>query len=59
VPQAAAQDALTRGDRAGACGTLADFLGLVRAQSGKSIPAAQAQQFLTEAGGIRTQLGCR
>jgi hypothetical protein len=54
----AAQAALTAGDGAGACGTLADFVALVQAQAGKSIDATTAQQLTAAATGIRSQLGC-
>jgi hypothetical protein len=50
--------ALAAGDPAGACAALADFVAHVRAQAGKAIPAAQAQQLVAAATRIRTQLGC-
>jgi len=55
---AAAQAALAAGDRAGACGTLGDFLNLVQAQAGKAIPPATAAALGADAARVQTALGC-
>jgi hypothetical protein len=46
------------GNMAGACGALADFLNEVRAQSGKKLTEAQAQQVTAAANDIRRLIGC-
>lgn len=55
---ATAQSQLAAGDTAGSCATLADFLNLVRAQTGKKIPADTAAQLTADATRIRGVLGC-
>ena len=55
----AALSAAQAGDTATACGVLREFLNEVRAQNGKMLTAAQAQQFTADATRIRTVLGCR
>jgi len=42
-----------------ACGSLTDFAGLAQAQSGKGLPAATAQQFVTDATRIKAVIGCK
>jgi hypothetical protein len=54
----AAQTALQAGDGPGACSKLGDFIAHVRAQSGKKIPAGQAQQLTATATRIRAVIGC-
>jgi YVTN family beta-propeller protein len=50
--------AVRAGDTATACGELQGFLNEVRAQAGKKLTLAQAQQLTTEATSIRTLLNC-
>jgi len=55
------QDALNdlnAGDTAGACDSLQAFLNQVKAQTGKGLTSAQAQELTDAASAIRTQLGC-
>jgi hypothetical protein len=55
------QDALTdlnADDTAGACDSLQAFLNQVKAQTGKKLTTAQAQQLTDAANAIRTQLDC-
>ena len=54
----AALKALTKHDEATACGSLRAFLNQVRAQSGKSITAAQATQLGLAAMRVRSVIGC-
>jgi Tol biopolymer transport system component len=54
----AALDALEAGDTATACARLSDFVNHTRAQSGKKLTAAQANQLIEEATSIRALLGC-
>jgi len=42
----------------GACGSLTAFLNEVRAQTGKKLTEAQAQQLSAAANDIRAQIGC-
>ena len=51
-------DAWQSGDTAGTCGALSDFLNEVRAQAGKKLSVAQAQQLTAAANDIRAQIGC-
>jgi hypothetical protein len=53
-----ALDALAIDDTAGACDSLQSFLNQVKAQTGKKLTSAQAQQLTDGANDIRTQLGC-
>jgi hypothetical protein len=53
-----ALDALAVDDTAGACDALRAFLNQVKAQTGKKLTSAQAQQLTDAANDIRTQLGC-
>jgi hypothetical protein len=50
--------ALALGDTASACDSLQAFLNKVRAQAGKKLTPAQAEQLTTAVNEIRTQLGC-
>jgi subtilisin-like proprotein convertase family protein len=50
--------ALDADDTAGACGSLQAFLNQVKAQTGKKLTEAQAEQLTDAANDIRTQLGC-
>jgi hypothetical protein len=54
----AALNAWQAGNSAGACSALSDFLNEVRAQTGKKLTEAQAQQLSAAANDIRTQIGC-
>jgi Tol biopolymer transport system component len=54
----AALAALDRGDTAAACGKLRALANHARAQAGKQVTAAQAQQIISRAAGVRTALGC-
>jgi hypothetical protein len=54
----AALNAWQAGDSGGACSALSDFLNEVRAQAGKKLTEAQAQQLTAAANGIRAQIGC-
>jgi len=54
----AALAAWQAGDTAGACTALSDFLNEVRAQTGKKLTAAQAQQLSAAANDIRALIGC-
>jgi hypothetical protein len=59
---AAAQSALEAAkgkDRASACYQIAAFINEAKAQSGKALTAAQAQQLVASTNGIRLLLGCR
>ena len=51
-------EALARNDAAGACGSLQAFVNKVRAQAGKKLSLQQAQELISAANEIRTQLGC-
>jgi hypothetical protein len=53
-----AQAELASGANSDACGTLAAFIHQVSAQTGKSIPSAQADTLIADANQIRTVLGC-
>jgi hypothetical protein len=53
-----AQSYLAAGNTAGACNTLTGFTNEVRAQSGKSINTATAQQLTTTAQRIQKVIGC-
>ena len=53
-----ALDALAIDDAATACNSLQGFLNLVKAQNGKKLTSAQAQQLTDAANDIRTQLNC-
>jgi hypothetical protein len=53
-----AQSYLASGNIADACGTLTGFVNEVRAQSGKSIPPAQAAQLIADAQRIQAVLAC-
>ncbi len=53
-----ALDALEAGDTATACARLSDFVNHTRAQSGKKLTTAQANQLIEEANAIRSLLGC-
>jgi hypothetical protein len=53
-----AMDALAAHDTAGACAALQAFLNKVRAQAGKKLTTEQAQELISAASNIRTQLGC-
>ena len=50
--------AVQAGNTATACGALQAFLNEVRAQDGKKLTAAQAQQFTADATRIRAVLAC-
>jgi hypothetical protein len=54
----AALNAWQAGDTAGACDSLAAFLNEVRAQAGKKLTEAQAQQLTAAANDIRAHIGC-
>jgi FIMAH domain-containing protein len=54
----AALNAWQTGDSAGACSSLSAFLNEVRAQAGKKLTEAQAQQLTAAANDIRAQIGC-
>ena len=54
----AALNAWQTGDSAGACNSLSAFLNEVRAQAGKKLNEAQAQQLTAAANDIRAQIGC-
>ena len=54
----AALNAWQTGDSAGACNSLSAFLNEVRAQAGKKLTEAQAQQLTAAANDIRAQIGC-
>lgn len=54
----AALTALTAGQTALACTALQDFINYATAQSGKKIPTSTAAALVTEATGIRADLGC-
>ena len=54
----AALNAWQIGDSAGACNSLLAFLNEVRAQTGKKLTEAQAQQLTAAANDIRAQIGC-
>ena len=45
-------------DKAAACSGLTNFIGLVKAQSGKKLMAVQATSFIAQATNIRATLGC-
>ena len=49
---------LAAGDTAGACTALQDFVNEVRAQAGKKIATADANQVISTVTAIRTQIGC-
>jgi dipeptidyl aminopeptidase/acylaminoacyl peptidase len=51
--------AYNAGDTGGACDTLAAFINLASAQSGKKLTRAQATEVRTEAAAIRALLGCK
>ena len=53
-----AQAALSAGNTATACARMQDFLNEVKAQAGKKLTAAQANQLISAATQIRTVLGC-
>jgi hypothetical protein len=55
---AAAQAYLAAGDKTDACSTLNAFINEVKAQSGKSIPAAKASSLIAEAQQIEAVIGC-
>ncbi len=46
------------GNKAGACGGLVNFIGLVNAQKGKKLTSTQAASFVAQAQYIETTLGC-
>ena len=50
--------AVRAGNKAAACGELQGFLNEVRAQDGKKLTTAQAQQFTADATRIRAVLAC-
>jgi hypothetical protein len=52
------QAAVAANDTAGACAGLADFLGFVKAQTGKKLTPAQAASLTAQAEAIETTLGC-
>jgi hypothetical protein len=54
----AALNAWQAGDSAEACNSLSAFLNEVRAQAGKKLTEAQAQQLTAAANDIRAQIGC-
>ena len=54
----AALNAWQAGDSAEACNSLSAFLNEVRAQTGKKLTEAQAQQLTAGANDIRAQIGC-
>jgi hypothetical protein len=54
----AALNAWQAGDTVGACDALTAFLNEVRAQAGKKLTEAQAQQVTAAANDIRAQIGC-
>ena len=51
--------AYDRGDLDGACGSLRGYANHVRAQSGKALTKALADQLLLNARGISAAMGCR
>jgi Tol biopolymer transport system component len=51
--------ALDRGDTVAACGQLRALANHARAQRGKKLTAAQADQIIAQAAGIRGAVGCR
>ena len=51
-------NALGLNDTAGACSALQAFLSKVRAQTGKKLTPAQAQELTSEANALQAQLGC-
>ena len=54
----AAATALVAGKTKSACGALADFGKQVKAQRGKAIPAATADDWLAQVAAIRSSAGC-
>jgi HYR domain len=52
------QAAIAKGNTRAACGGLNNFLGLVKAQTGKSLTASQAATLTAKATGIENTLGC-
>ncbi len=55
---AAIQAAVTDGQTALACADITDYLGLVKAQTGKKLTQAQANQLTTDATNLAGALGC-
>jgi|SoiMethySBSTD1v2_1073268.scaffolds.fasta_scaffold114804_2 hypothetical protein len=55
---AAIQTAVAAGDTATACGALKGYINQVRAQSGKKIATATANDLIAKAEAIKTTLGC-
>jgi hypothetical protein len=52
------QAAVTSGDTPTACAGITDFLGLVKAQTGKKLTTEQAGQLATDADNLAAALGC-
>lgn len=46
------------GHRQGACGSLGAYINQVRAQTGKKLAAASAEDLVAEATAVRDSLGC-
>ncbi|MFC4948670.1 hypothetical protein [Pseudonocardia sp. GCM10023141] len=55
---ASARSSLAAGDTAGTCSSLTGFINEVKAQSGKKIPTATANQLIADASRIRGLIGC-
>ena len=55
---AAAQTSLASGNTAGACTTLSAFINQVQAQTGKTIPAVQADELIADAQHIQAVMAC-
>jgi hypothetical protein len=56
---ASALAGVSSGNTSKACGALTDFVGHVRAQSGKAIPVGTAQAFIDSATRIKAVIGCK
>jgi hypothetical protein len=54
-----AASSVTGGNASKACGALTDFLGLVKAQSGKGLSVSTADQLIADATRIKTVIGCK
>jgi len=52
------QTAVNAGQTATACAGITDYLGLVKAQTGKKLTIAQANQLTTDATDLAAALGC-
>jgi hypothetical protein len=55
---AAIQAAVNAGQTATACAGITDYLGLVKAQTGKHLTRVQANQLRTDATNLAAALGC-